>query len=549
MNTFHYSALIRYARQSLVTAMCSVALIACSSEPAPGLAAASSAQSTPSDLSQTPGEPSPSVDLSNDALSPPGEPLLKIEAMPGELVLSWAANEDTQAVSIYRYDASKGSERKLDIAIDPASTQLYLPSKTHLRAWHREQFRVELCTDTDCVSSRRVAIMGLAAKTLAHLKPGVLIKNERYGEDFALNENASVLAISRPLEGSVDIHIKPDNQWVLTQRLHLSNLSVSSTRELHLALSGAGDVMAVLISDPSTPGSFEIRMLERLGEAWIETQQLLATSNDDALTNEVTLQLSALGDRLLLSVNNTISLFVDGSAGWQSSEHSVSMRLLAVSGSASLHRLFTLHEKAQQLWMIPWQESSNGNEPRVWIPSTPLLVNGLEATDDISLRSDDLGDRIVIAGWEQAGLAARTPVMWRYNVHEADSTMSGLDSTPTHTLGVIDSLRLAPTLHTQANLRFTSDSNLATVAIGWQSGESTATGHLQDAQLLSYRYHTPTRQWLTALELPEAIPTLAKNAFAGKVEISPDGSSLVLGLNSGLVQQPESISNEVLVLH
>lgn len=594
MNTFNFSALKRYALRPLLKGLGIVALVACNAQPAPDLQAASSAENKPGTLTQNSTASSNTADLNNDSLIAPSEPVLEITASAGELALSWSERDNTQIVSIYRHDASKGLEKRLDIDIDPSSTQLSLPSQTHLSAWHRVQYRVELCSDTDCVSSQRVAILGLAEQTLTHVRPAVFIKNEPYAQDIAINENASVFAVTRPLEGSIDIYIASVNQWLMTQHLRLNGLTLSTTRQIQLSASANGNVIAALISDSSTQDKAQIRILERLGEAWIETQQLpmnlldntslssgmaITASPQVTLTAQRSLQLSSQGDRLLLRINNNVALYAQGPLGWAriaslgepitatektaaenseqnpppdvfSTNPSVTMSLLAVSASASLHRLFTLHEKEQQLWVTQWLESTEQDLPTHWQPGTSILVSGIDASHDIHLKSTEQGDRIAIAGWEDTRLTLRTPVMWRFSVHPIDSTLPVSNNVLTPALNVIDSLRLSPTRQAQASLRFTSDSNLENLAFGWQSEENADTGALADAHLITYSYHTPTRQWLTAMELPEAIPTLAKQNFVGKVVMAADGNTLLLGSVGFTSTSTINANNsEVLVFH
>jgi len=296
-------------------------------------------------------------------------------------------------------------------------------------------------------------------------------------------------------------------------------------------------------------------------------------SPDTVLTNQRALHLSSQGDRLFLRINNSMSLYERGSLGWvsiespgestlatENSEQAPSsnelshnpkgaMRLLAVSTSASLHRLLTLYESEQQVWLIQWQESIGHDLLTHWLPGTPILVSGLIASHDISLMSNDQGDKVAIAGWEDSGLELHTPVVWRFNINETDIAATGSDNLSTHSLSVLDSLRLSPSRQTNANLQFSSDSSLTNLAIGWQSEENADAGTLKDATLVTYSYHAATRQWLTALELPGNITTLAKQqTFAGKVVISADGSTLLLG-SSGFSQGLNPDSDGVLVLH
>lgn len=562
-----------------------LALIACSGNPLPESLSVTATDSIDPGLAQSSGEVPASADLNDDALIPPAAPLLQVEASPGSLLLNWSAPKGTEKVTLYSYDLTTGLEQMVDVEIDPLSTELLLPSKTHLRAWHREQFRLEFCADTNCISSRRVSINGLADQTIAQFKPSVFIENERYAQDMAINETASVLAISRPTQGSVDVYIQPDQQWLLTQQINFSGLDISPTRQIYLTLSANADIIAALVIDPAKHQDAQIRVLQRLGEAWLETAQLspaqsvtddstlvaLQSAANPLLSDRVSVQLSANGNRLLARIDNTVSTFSYGSTGWIADQElantasnatdtaypslnrllsnmSDSMTLLAIDGSASLDRLYTLHEKDDQLWLTHWLQRSPSSEAALWQQSQTLLVSGLRPGHDIQVHSDETGNRLIIAGWEFSSIDTRTPVMWRYQVTLTDADAQQAQELPRLMLSVIDSLRLAPSPEPMANLKFAGSRNLNMVAIGWQSPESTRVGDLPDASLLTYRYHEESRRWLTALELPEAIPTLAKSRFAGNVVVSADARTLLLSAQTSTSEHSNSLPNGFLLL-
>lgn len=147
-----------------------------------------------------------------------------------------------------------------------------LPSRTHQRAWHSEQFRVELCNRKTCISSPRMLISTLAAGSARYLYPSVFVQDEKFADRIAFNTTASLMAVSLPVQGVIDLYIKSDNLWLSNQRILLDSEALSLTRTISLSLSPSGDTLAVLIND--TQSDAEIKILERLGEAWFETTSL-----------------------------------------------------------------------------------------------------------------------------------------------------------------------------------------------------------------------------------------------------------------------------------
>ena len=136
-------------------------------------------------------------------------------------------------------------------------------------------------------------------------------------------------------------------------------------------------------------------------------------------------------------------------------------------------------------------------------------MTGIDTGADIEVFSDTTGSIIAIAGWQDNSLAteSRVPVMWRFG-HEED-------------LVAMDSLRGPATTNQDSLLVFTSDESISNVVIGWRN-ESV------DAALWSYAFDTNSRQWLPALQLPEALPTLDKQPFAATVTLSADGNTLMI---------------------
>ncbi len=214
----------------------------------------------------SPASLSPFEDLSDDTLIPPEQPTLSLSANTGVLNFQWQPIEGQSRARLYRHDPQTGGETLTHEFDDPTAGNWQLPSQTHARPWHRQQYRIELCTVDDCVSSARMPLAGLAPYTIDTLSPAVFVENERYAEQLAINHTATLAVLTLPAEGALEFQIRVGGQWILTQRLQLDALAITSNRTLDIALSDTGDTVAVLVRDSSNSTEHTIRILERLGE-------------------------------------------------------------------------------------------------------------------------------------------------------------------------------------------------------------------------------------------------------------------------------------------
>ena len=502
-----------------------------------------------------------STGLTGDALTAPEQPQLRIRAEAATLIFDWTAVAGQTTSRLYRYDAALSGEILVYESDDAQQHELHLSSRTARTPWHREQYRLELCTADDCVSSARVALSGLASATAQYLSPAVFLQGERYAEHLSVNHDASLAVISLPLEGALEFATRSGTQWSVSQRLRLDALHSSTTRSIHPSASASGDTVAVFIDNMDNATPDEIRILERLGEAWFQTESWSLKEDDDTRSSNATdtalltdktdlpghdLWLSSAGDTLLLHRDDRLYTAHRSDSGWsvprlqldteadaQASDTPLTVSASTVSSNAS--RAFTLVRHDDLTYLDIWTNIAGDG---AWQQTGHLLLNEFSAAHELALQTNAQGDQLLVAGWEEGGNSVRYPILWHYALTE-DATNDTLN------LQALDSLRAPPTSLSPATLVFTADESLTLAVLGWQSTDEQG---MADAAVSTWQYHASHRQWLSALELPEAIPTLAKQAFANGMLLSADGSTLMMTGHT----RPGSASapriNEVLIL-
>ncbi len=547
---------------------CALLLVACDhsgdplKDPSPAAGDNSISLQGPSPASIT-----PFGNLSNDTLTPPEQPTLSLSAQTGVLNFQWQPVAGQSRARLYRHDPLQGGETLIHEFDDPTAGNWQLASQTHARAWHRQQYRVELCTFDDCVSSPRMPLSGLAPYTVDALSPAVFVEGERYAEQIALNHTATLVVLTLPVEGALEFQAHVGGQWVLLQRLRLDALAISKTRALDVALSDSGDTLAVFVRDSNDPRT--IRILERLGEAWVETAAWPVT---DAVTvagqvqreaqpvfdsPDTTITLSSHGDQVLLHSDQILRNYRQTESEWsevpydlnwndapESQNLNTPVQLMASAQNAEFTRVFTLVEENQQLHLSVWTPSGDA---RSWQRRAHFPIQGLNLNAPLAMSSNTAGSSVIVAGWEDTSSQNRAPVMWRYRV-EPFSAESLAE--PMFSLSVKDSLRAPPTEHANPALTFTADASLTLVALGWHSADDATSKSttLPDAALSTYLYDSQTRQWLSALELPENLPTLAKQSFAAEIILSADGSTMMMSSIAGTTDSSGNRVGEVLVM-
>lgn len=504
---------------------------------------------TSEDASATPD----SASLSTDILLPPAQPSLSIQATAGNLHFSWQAIQDQRHVRLYHHDTLTGGEVLVYHSDDARLNQVTLSNHSPGTAWHRVHYRLELCTADDCLSSARHPLSGMAIDTRQWLTPAVHVRDERYGEQLALDRDATIAVLALPVEGALEIRSLMRDSWTLLQRVRLEELDLSDQRTMRLSISDSGDVIALLMIDEDRSVPAEIRVLQRLGEAWQQSASWTvpdipsgtATTSDadvsadsgrdsDALAQD-SIRLSAQGDALLLQFGQRLHVVRMDSGGWtdwqslplddsSTAENASSpMTLKASLASEVFDRVLILAEQDEQLYLhsVQWQAAS-----KRWEFHRGESVQGFDPQRQLFLHGNHTDELLMIAGWEASAATQRHPVMQRYRLTSAEA------STGTVIMDYLDSVRAAPAPLSAARLIFSADDSLTLAVLGWHLPEQPAGNELADALFNSWQYHANERLWLTALELPEAIPTLAKQAFAAPPLLAADGSTLMLAIDA-----------------
>jgi hypothetical protein len=512
---------------------------------------------------------STATNLFNDSLIAPDKPTLVISATAGLLHLSWDSSIEPVTTRVYQFDTLTREEQLLGEYTGVNESVISIPSQTHLRAWQREQFRVEVCSANDCISSERIPLSNLTEQTLTYLYPGNYIEQERYAEHFALNLDASLLIASLPVAGAIDIFTPGNAGLINTQRVRLGTLEVSVQRQLQLSASASGDTLMVAIDDESGATLLDLRVLERLGEIWIETgkwefdkHNLTGKPQDNSnqkIARTGLLQLDDDGDSVLFTLANQLYTGQRTETGWirpypiitntDSDEQGStiynmqqSVSLISATGSGNLDTVFMVTSLDQQLSLIALQKNSLSS-PASWNKIAEFPLFDMDPNREMVIRSNDDGSLLAIAGWENTQAADSTVIMRRFSLDDANSNLQ----TDAASIVAIDSLRYPPTEHAFAKLRFSANRNLDTVAIGWQANETDTVE--ADAALGTYRFDTISQRWIALLELPEAIPTLAKQAFAGNIQLSADGQTLMISTQPGQSLSAINRAGEIRVLH
>lgn len=380
------------------------------------------------------------------------------------------------------------------------------------------------------------------AETAAErIAPSVFLQDERFAESIASNHDGTIVFTTLPLEGAVQVHFHNQQQWVNGDSIQV--VPAFSESIIDIASSGNGDMLAVLVAATAAnawQASYSI--VERLGESWIVTGVVTLPANT-VLANTATIALSTNGDRLLVRTADHVLLYQRGALDWMLSQRFTAPsdnRIAAIGADEHLSRLQILLQTDNQLKLFSSQLTDNGTvETNVliqdWSDIDATLIEGLDADSEVLIQSHRDGTSLIVAGWENAASGDRSPMLWRFAVGQPN------EQTGFSTLNVMDSLRMEPTTDAQARLRFSASSELDTVVMGWNSAAG------DDARLTSYQYNETQMCWNKVLELPDAMPTLARQGFAGRVLLSANGGTLLVATPAGNATLPGNHVGELLV--
>lgn len=428
------------------------------------------------------------------------------------LILDWTNQPDTNRVHVYQK-----SQNENDVLLETFNSSdidsIQIPSNTPNRNWDTDLFRIELCNGTLCQSSPYKEIKGLAAQTGHTLRPAVFVFGEQYAQSATVNSAGKVLFSALPTAGAVEIHLHQGSAWTRIQQLNLPDQAISRSRQLELTSTTSGDSFAVFSDDESTDLSPQFYIIERLGEAWLTTATI-PVQTDSALTTaesdetDIALQISDTTDRLFFFDGQAIQMYSRNSVEWTRelllAPDAESQWLSAITDSAITH-LIVLTRDSQGLWLTRWFRIENR-----WQETSRHAIQGIRPFDDVRLALDSDAGLLLVSGWDDVPALQRYPVLQRYALDTDDQ------------INILDSFRGDPAWSEYARLRFTSSADLQTVALGWQDNST------DSASISTYTFDATQRQWLQKLQLPGAAPTLAKQAFAHRVELSGDGRTLLI---------------------
>ena len=458
-------------------------------------------------------------------------PVLDVVGAAETLVLNWQTTQPDQIANIYELNALTGEELLIRGGIAANQQSLSVPSRTALREWQADQFRVELCIASDCVTSERVAVDSLAEATVQTLTPSVYLKGERFAESVVVNHDASVVATSLPVSGSIQVHFRVDKQWFSNKPVDVIDEEFQNLA--NVTISDNGDTIAALMATTfENQALHEIRIVERLGETWVPTTSFTssATGHQEA---SVAFDLSADGNSILFGSDTSLRIYRQQD-NW--SQHSVltpqdTGRFLAATMNDDYTTLFAIEKHAEILWLVSYRLETIGAEAG-WVETHRSTIQGIDSSDTVLLQASADATSLMIAGWEQAALDEKRPTLWRYRVN------SGAELS----ISAQDSVQLMPVAQSDAALRFSASDTLDTMVLGWQS----ASGN--DAELNTFNYNDLHREWRVALELPANIPALAEQGFAGDVRFSGDGTTLLLAVPANNTVRPDISVGKLLAI-
>ncbi len=345
------------------------------------------------------------ADLSNDILIAPAAPPLDINYSDLSLRFSWQAPADTSTVRLFGFNTTTATEELISDQIsasDNSYTMAIDPKETDLNDW---LYSIELCSDTNCISSYRTAVNvppAAAQVNLAEGADGVLWQP-------TLNQAGNVLvAVSNDVQ-SAEVHFKTPNGWVFANSIKPTGLSGNEGNTVDVAMSDNGDTIAIAVHQPQD-SQINISLFDRLGEAWVETSQWdtayeavknPASTNLIAMAGDATAMMALNQDGLTRYTRENLDYVVTSTL--LSDAH-----VLTWDASPDLTHLAWLSQKAGE--DIVLTRSTFGVEAyaQAFITTGMPLSNTLGA----SIQINSQGDEILLAGWQNEGKLQASPTIW-----------------------------------------------------------------------------------------------------------------------------------------
>lgn len=473
--------------------------------------------------------------LGDDALVAPLEPLLEIQPAPGALNFTWHDRDNDAStpiteINLYEFDFRTEVEVAVDTIIDPSSSSLTVAVTPHQLAWESVSYRVEICTQDNCLSSARKPIKSLLSHVVAPITSANSALANSFGDQVALSSTGNVAVVTSPEQASALIFFHVADQWIQASILASDSFIVQADSTMRVAVSASGDtVIVATISSNTIP---KVVVFDRLGENWVETNSIVPIATNDSTlrwnVDTLAVALSDNGNRLAIAAqsanqainalptnNNRVAIFDRGVANWVNTANLTiplqNFRLPKFSSSATLDHVFTLSELDANLYLHEHTLSSG-----TWATSAPQFISEIIPSIDNVIVSSGDGRELAIAGWEIESDARVAAVAWRFQ-NIANLFIAS------------DSVRLPPVALTVASLRLAADAELASIAIGWQAPSS--------ANLAFYGQNQ--QRWQHLFSVPDAFSLTRNLPLADSVAISADNSTALIGTrdmgNGGLV--------------
>jgi len=436
-----------------------------------------------------PGSQTPLSDGSNvntlppigvDGLIPPNAPELSIAASPGKLQFSWVekstSNLPVTHIALYKFNSQTQVEKLISDTIEAGTNQFAYTVPVNQLSWDSDQFRVQLCTAANCVSSLRVPIDGLLLSAVHPLTPENQSDGLGFGDHVAMNHDGGVAVVT--------------------------------------ALAAVSQNLPPLIY-----------VFERFGQTWLDTTTLSPTGisafPQTWITDSAQFKLSPNGDRILFGIqainaanatatrnynNNQFQILDRDSTGW-SKRTNLSIpaglvRLPALTSNASIDRVIGLSMNQNEILIHEFALANNA-----WQNPTTSQAPVISPSIDMRLVANSQGTELVLAGWENLDTTEIVPVAWR------------LSKTSQNAWTANDSVRLPPSKGSNAKIRIATDASLDNMAIGWLGNFSSD---------LAF-YNRNNQNWTHQFSLPTAFKLNRSVPLPQSVAISADNSVVLIG--------------------
>jgi len=441
------------------------------------------------------------VALSDGGIAAPAAPTLSISATAGALNFTWVDwrinAKDITATTLYEYNSHTEKETELKTDIEPGDLQFIYPIAPHRLAWNAISYRVEICSNDNCISSLRTPVRKLLAHSITGVTPSNSDIRPSFGDDLAINANGNVAVASSPITASAAVLLHNDQQWIQASTLTSEHFSAATDADMRVAVSASGDTVA--IASAASTASPTIVIFDRLGENWIETA-LITAFETMAIAHHwdpssLSLQLSDNGDRLVFAAHP---------------------RLQSVNKINDKRNQVLVFDRTAFNWMrsatltVPLQHTRYLHEYSLsggqWHESAPQILDAITPSIDTRVVSSHDLTHISLAAWERDSDTRRSAVGWKFEKRTAGWI-------------AIDSIRMPPTVDQSARLRLASDAQLQSLAIGWQAQA--------DANLSFYAVNE--QHWQHQFSVPEGLDLQRALPFVQSIAVSANNSTALIG--------------------